>query len=290
MLTCIVLTVVTFASIFLNILRTRIIEDTPTSKVRSAAQGYVELIGTAKQMEDDNTTAALTGLPCLWYSYEVEKYYESAKRKGWRTVEKGASNWTISLSDETGICHLDPDKAHITASITDQWMGTTSRPKKITGADQPLSVTSSGQYRYTENRIINGDPLFAIGLFQTVHAPSIASQANSIMNGLLGDWKRNQETLIQRFDADGDGTIDFNEWETARKTAATEADQQLENATDDGSPVHLMACPPSSRYPYLIATKPQHHLVTQFRRMSATHTTAFMVSVCTTIYLINGYF
>ncbi|WP_455203621.1 hypothetical protein [Kaarinaea lacus] len=43
--------VVAFYFAFLYLKRARIIEDTPTSKIRSAAQGYVELQGRAQTME-----------------------------------------------------------------------------------------------------------------------------------------------------------------------------------------------------------------------------------------------
>jgi len=59
--------------IFHFIRRARLIEDTPTAKVRSAAQGYLELIGRGKYLGDKPLVAPLTGTPCTWYSYKIER-------------------------------------------------------------------------------------------------------------------------------------------------------------------------------------------------------------------------
>ncbi|MEJ2115410.1 MAG: hypothetical protein P8X88_05040, partial [Gammaproteobacteria bacterium] len=59
--------------------RARLIEDMPTSKIRSCPQGYVELCGTAKLMDGPDIHAPLSGQPCVWYSFSVEEYVEHSK-------------------------------------------------------------------------------------------------------------------------------------------------------------------------------------------------------------------
>src|SRR5882724_2495649 len=59
--------------------RLRLILDTPKSLIRSAAQGYVELCGTAKLMPGDPIIAPLTRVPCVWWSYCIEEYIHSGK-------------------------------------------------------------------------------------------------------------------------------------------------------------------------------------------------------------------
>jgi len=53
LLICIIASVVGFVFAFIFFRRARIIEDTPTSKIRSAAQGYVELAGRGELMEGE---------------------------------------------------------------------------------------------------------------------------------------------------------------------------------------------------------------------------------------------
>ncbi len=74
-----------FAFRFLR--RARIIRDTPTSKIRSAAQGYLELEGRGELMEGEPIVAPLTGQTCTWYRYKVEKRevrYSNGKQ--WHTA------------------------------------------------------------------------------------------------------------------------------------------------------------------------------------------------------------
>ena len=68
-----ILTVVAFVVTFLFFYRARIIEDTPTSKIRSAARGYVELEGRARAFNNKPIQARLSHMPCLWYKYKIEK-------------------------------------------------------------------------------------------------------------------------------------------------------------------------------------------------------------------------
>src|SRR4030067_2822595 len=57
----------------------RLIEDTPTAKIRSAPQGYVELEGLGKLMDGPPIIARLTGLPCVWDRYTIEEYVATGK-------------------------------------------------------------------------------------------------------------------------------------------------------------------------------------------------------------------
>ena len=71
----------------------RLIEDTPTSRVRSAAQGYVELAGRGLPLDGTKNPAPLTQRPCVWWRYRISKKTEhgsgSGRRKAWKTVASG---------------------------------------------------------------------------------------------------------------------------------------------------------------------------------------------------------
>jgi hypothetical protein len=66
--------------------------DTPTSKIRSAAQGYVELYGVLEALPDMQLRGPLTGKPCLWWRFRIEEYRSSGKKRSWRVIESGASD------------------------------------------------------------------------------------------------------------------------------------------------------------------------------------------------------
>ncbi len=95
----------------------RIIEDTPTSKIRSAHQGYVELIGFAKTGATELLLSGLSQTPCLWYRYNIERYESSGKNSHWRSVERKTSEQPFILNDGTGDCIVYPDRAEMMLTV-----------------------------------------------------------------------------------------------------------------------------------------------------------------------------
>ena len=93
--------------------RARVIEDTPTSKIRSAAQGYVELIGVGDNLDGPVTVAPLTKTPCTWYRYKVEKLGD----KHDHVVDSGTSEDLFVLVGKTGRCVIDPDGAIVSPTV-----------------------------------------------------------------------------------------------------------------------------------------------------------------------------
>ena len=61
--------------------------DTPTSKIRSAAQGYVELYGLLEELPEATVRGPLTGKPCLWWRFRIEEHQSSGKKRSWRVIE-----------------------------------------------------------------------------------------------------------------------------------------------------------------------------------------------------------
>ena len=57
---------------FILLARARLMEDTPLSLIRSAAQGYVELQGTARTLPGPPIVAPLSGGRCCWWRYRID--------------------------------------------------------------------------------------------------------------------------------------------------------------------------------------------------------------------------
>lgn len=85
----------------------RLVEDTPTSKIRAIAMGLVEVHGKAKQYKDNIVTSPLTGRKCIFYDYVIEGHMiiggGHGKKKEW-TPLKGDIGFApyFKLKDETG--------------------------------------------------------------------------------------------------------------------------------------------------------------------------------------------
>jgi hypothetical protein len=208
----------------------RLIENTPRSLIRSAAQGYVELQGHATLLEGEPIFATLSGAQCVWFCYRVERKERTPNHRGqaqtrWRTVDRGVSEHLFALVDPTGSCVIDPDGAHVTASLRNCWYGHTPQPPRIpavTGWTRWLGLAALARsYRYTEERIAIGAPLYALGMFRS-HTGVMPGPDATEVAALLREWKRDQIALKRRFDANQDSVIDDLEWATARRAAADE--------------------------------------------------------------------
>lgn len=245
---------------FKSLKKARLIEDTPTSKIRSAPQGYIEIMGTTRDLPDgESLRARLTGTPCVWYAYEIEKYQSSGKHSRWRTIEKKASKTPILLDDGTGACHIHPDRADVTPSLKKVWHGSSR---------YPTSTRSGGlfgrRYRYTEQRIHAGQTLYALGHFETLHPPSLAEQTRTAMAELINQWKQDYDALIARFDRDGNSDIDLREWEEVRAAAGAKAAAEAREQYDH-TPVNVMAYSPGRRQPFLLSTHNPEKLSQRYR-------------------------
>ena len=151
----------------------RNIEDSPTAKIRSAAQGYVELKGIPQPFSTQPTIGKLSQKPCAWYRYKIEKFKtirtETKTKASWHLLEQGMSDAPFLLDDGTGQCIIQPFGAEIMPTQGDAWRGHTriSHPP-ATSFLRWFFWDSWGSYRYTEHRLEFDRPIYASGMFCTV--------------------------------------------------------------------------------------------------------------------------
>lgn len=273
-----------FCLTFRNLRRARLIEDTPTAKVRSAPQGYVELDGYARIMDGAPVYAPLTGAPCVWYRYEVERHVSDGKRSHWQTVESGVSEAIFHLQDDTGLCIVDPDGADVHPSLHQVWYGSTERPPHGPGHGGTSifgravgALFGGGNYRYSESRIRNNDPLYALGLFVSTGGDEVGTPLSVEVGDLLRQWKRDPDELRRRFDENGDGQIDLGEWEKARQAA-----EQIVLKQRADRPQQPAACvlrkPATGGQPFILAATPQHKIANHYRMRAFLAMLGFLLS------------
>ena len=254
----------------INLRRARTIEDTPIAKIRSAAQGYLSINGIARSLDDNKVIAPLTGQPCLWYHYTIERRDSDDDGSRWTTIEKGTSEQFFALDDTTGICHIDPRRAEVIAALSQRWQGDERRPLGPPREPKPLIGFSrhyllSKTYRYTENRIHAQEWVYALGWFETLHAPSLAERTEAQTKLLLNNWKQDRDTLLARFDLNRDGEISLHEWERARRAARQQAEQTVRDETTAPA-INTMSRSPLRDQPYLISTKDPRDMTSRYRR------------------------
>jgi hypothetical protein len=253
------LTVTTFSCAFWLLHRARLIEDTPTSRLRSAAQGYVQMEGHARWMPGSEIISPLSGHRCVWWHYSVEQRATRSGRSEWVTVASGRSDDLFLLVDPTGQCIVDPEGAQVRPSVERVWRGFSQRPTEVPRRSPWLSF---GHYRYREKLIVLGDRLFVTGWFRTQSVHSDFDDAREVRE-LLAEWKRDRHELLRRFDANGDGQIDVHEWETVRRSALEQVRaEQLERASVPD--LNVLSQPPT-RLPFLLWSASKHALARRLK-------------------------
>lgn len=243
--------------------RSRLILDTPTSRIASAAQGYVELTGRARQAHDIPLLSKLTLLPCVWYRYIIEQ--ERSDNKGYDILEQGTSDDTILIDDGSGQCFVDPDYAEVITRHKQVW--------------------KKGDCRYTEYLLSPLDTLYAIGEFTTLGGANSNLDVKEDLNALLTEWKRDKTQLHERFDLNKDGQIDPREWELAVLAAKREvAKQHGEIRLKDG--VHLLRKPGDGRL-FLLSNLPEERLARKYVLWGGFHLLTFLGATGGAAYLLG---
>lgn len=204
--------------------------NTPVGRIASAAQGQMALTGTARAVENGMLICPGLEMRCLWYRVIVEERnrYANAEQQ-YRQTTTLQSDGGFLIDDGTGECFIDPDDADIHVA------------EKEVGEDQ--------YHRYTAWMIYEGDPLYVVGEFVSVRDAHI--DIKTALAQKLNEMKRDQTTLLARFDRNGDGRIDASEWEHARASAEQEVLAELSEA-NAALPAHVMRKPRDGR-PFMVA-------------------------------------
>jgi hypothetical protein len=297
---------VCFYVAFSYLRRSRLIEDMPTARVRSAPQGYVELDGIAQAASENPLISPLTDTPCCWYRYEIERKGD----KNWRTVEKGTSENAFVLEDETGKCIVLPKGAEVTPSDQSIWYGKSRQPDDRNPLKRPVKASVGGfrvkfethgfgqgslkmglftQYRYTEERIYSGDPVYVLGHFRSLEERDHHRKKKEMTSDILKIWKQDKQRMVDRFDQDGDGTIDMNEWEDARQSAKRIANEKYEQQKKDMI-IHTLSKSPIKGFPFLISSLPQFDLAKRYSNVAVFLLVVFFLSGSGAVFLLSNRF
>ncbi len=224
----------------------------PTSRIASAAQGYVELHGQGRGLDLNPLSSPLSGADCLWYRYQVERKTSDDK---WETLERAQSQASFVLDDGSGQCLVDPDGAEIVTHHCRRW--------------------TEGDYRYVEWTLRQGDRIYVLGHFLTRH-PSQGLDTGAEVRDLLADWKRDQVGLLRRFDLDRDGQLDEREWALARRLARGEVEKKHRELRQQPE-LHLVEGAPSSLY--LISNHDPDKLARRFLWMASGQLLVFFAAL-----------
>jgi hypothetical protein len=188
------------------------IRNTPTSKVRSAAVGLVELFGKAKCKDD--MPSPISKEKCVFWRLNAQ-YYQPGKHGGWRNIYNKDSSMQFYLEDETGEMLIDPKNGNIEIPQDFSTKGRLKSSSILFGLDsnkqidqkvldymvedpdfaKPLNGHKDYDLMITESYIAEGDPLYVLGSAMPI---SGASSAISNENLFVGKNKTTDNMLYIR--------------------------------------------------------------------------------------------
>jgi len=237
----------------------RLLQDTPTSKIRSASQGYVEISGRARALDGALKSPGKL-MPCVWYRLTVQDMRDS-KRRGFNEDDESytdESQYSFYVDDGTGMCSIDPMEAQVRAKTKDVW--------------------KRGYLKFTEQRIVEGEHLYCVGEFRTVQGFTRQKAIRETTKALLHAWKADQDTL-QRFDANGDGKVDLDEWARARDQANKLAKKEV-GEDYQRTEHHELVKPFERGHPFVISA---------FAETELTRRYAYEMGISLTVFLLSGF-
>lgn len=241
--------------------RTRAIAELATSRIASAAQGYVELMGRANSDKAQLIYTPLGGIACIWYRYRL--YSKDNAKREWRQIDSGTSSSTFDISDPTGVCTVDPDHA------------------EVVGAE--VRTSYPGGDKLVEECLFGGSTIYVLGDFSTVGGSSSALNVREDVSALLARWKQDRANLHQRFDLDRNGTLNLQEWELARQLATRTVEREHRDIRQQPG-LHLLRAPDGGRL-FLISALSPKALRNHFLRWSVFHLAMGMAAVAGWLYL-----
>ena len=241
--------------------RERTIEDTPASRVRSMALGRVALQGKAVPWVSD-LLAPLSGVPCCWYRYKVEEERRSGRSRAWHTISSGDSAaWAFYLEDETGRVLVQPEGAELEISadlsVTRPDLdGPLGARLAVLGVDTTTLFGLQRPLRVTEWRLVQGDPVYVLGVAQ--ERPSLSAERRATLAERISAVKHDP-TAMARLDTDGDGRVSVEEWEVARRAIVSEV------TTAPADDRIVVARAPNGESPFVLADRPEPALARSLR-------------------------
>jgi len=252
----------------------RLIENTPTAKIRSAVQGYVELNGQTRLMDGPVIVSPLSGKSCVWYRYKIEEKSEHRQANGksvsyWRVIKQATSGELFLLEDDTGRCVIDPDDADVIVTNKRTWHKNTSVAPR----------------RYTEELITENEPLYAIGLFKTI-ANIERQKLKQQISQLLRHWKRDPKQLLDTFDLNRDGELSIEEWERVQLAAEQHVKREHGEHLKQEQ-LNVLKQSDHADQVFILSTVSEDKLIKHYKRRTMQYLLGFFVCGCLLVWAIN---
>ncbi|QEL54472.1 hypothetical protein [Chromobacterium paludis] len=193
---------------WLNYRRYRLVADTPTSRIASAALGRAELSGRAYCHPNAPNFSPLSGRRCVWYQCS-QRQRDRAASLHWRWSFDKEIEWEHQTCDDSFVLRDDkaealvlPEAAEVQASHSRRWV--------------------EDGYEFRESWIEEGETLYISGQLSALGGPAGGAAFIQDVGAKLAQWKQDPQALRRRFQLPGDGPFSTEEWDAVVQAAKRE--------------------------------------------------------------------
>ena len=245
--------------------RYRSMDATATSKIRSAAQGYVELKGLAELLPNDVIVSPFSNSRCVWYHCTIDRQHRSGKRTTWSNILDICSEDLFRLVDDTGDCIVDPDYAHVVPETRKTWYGHNTEAQHRPPAKTQRFSMGGHEYRFRESLIRPATQIYALGWFRTVYNNPAEEYIDKRVEERVAEWRLQPQKYLRQFDYDADGTIRKDEWQNIYAEARRQVQRDI---ADESKPQHVLASAEDKARPFILSALPEESLVRRKKWLS----------------------
>ena len=182
----------------------RLIQNTPTARIRSMPMGLVEINGEASPRSE--LTAPFSGRPCACWQVDIA----TRSRNGWRVVHRNASGSPFFLRDGTGVALVYPRDATVRLNfqVEEECLGI-SLPDvyaKYLHEQRPAgsALWRLGSLRFRERLLEAGQRVYVLGT-ATPRPQSVAISMDDELEATGTDDRRAHR--LQRLDRETQAVI-----------------------------------------------------------------------------------
>lgn len=232
----------------------RRIENTPTSKARSAAMGMIEMHGRAKRLYA--LVSPISQQPCIYYC--LKRYRRTSRDKQWQ-LQRITTSGTVPfiIEDDTGTIQINPLGAKLSPKTTHE--GSLGQNNIFYRG----SIDNDPNEKWKEEVIYEGSMLYILGFARTQKNGD--NDLRQQVAKKLRDLKTDRNKLM-RYDTDSNGEIDSAEWDRARKDMEQQAlHEKLQQSSERSNQQLTIGAPPQKGLPFIIAeTESEAHLTRNY--------------------------
>ncbi len=142
----------------------RLIELTPTSKIRSLAMGRVEVYGSVSSVKGQALRTPFSNKECVYCRWVVEMFVQRRRNRKWVPLASGFLSSNFTIDDGTGKVLVDPKGAAV--DVTNHYETSAISPNLVSFLESQgisSSLLSNNQVKLSEDFIGTGEKVYIMG-------------------------------------------------------------------------------------------------------------------------------